>query len=110
MQRAGQHQLLTGAEEKVLAAKIQTLLKLEAVHEEVKAALEREPTLMEWAAASEMETEDLREELNTARAARDRMINSNLRLVISIAKRYINRYSKAPFVPLNLPVINANEL
>ena len=91
LQRAGQHQLLTGVEEKELAAKIQTLLKLEATHKEVRATLEREPTLMEWAAAAEMETEALREELLTSRAARDRMINSNLRLVISIAKRYINR-------------------
>lgn len=51
---------------------------------------------MEWAEAVQMETEALRAELATTRAARDRMINSNLRLVISIAKRYTNRCAMLP--------------
>ena len=50
---------------------------------------------MEWATAVEMDTEALRTELAATRAARDRMINSNLRLVISIAKRYTNRCAAA---------------
>ncbi len=87
----GQHDLLTAAEEKELSAEVQSLIKLEAVRDELQETLQREPTLAEWASGVDMDSELLEGELGSMQAARDRMISSNLRLVVSIAKHYINK-------------------
>ena len=90
-QRVGQHDLLTATEEKELSVKVQSLLKLEVVRDELQETLQREPTLAEWASGVSMDVDVLGEDLTGMQAARDRMISSNLRLVVSIAKRYMSR-------------------
>ena len=91
VQRVGQHDLLTASEEKELSVKVQSLLKLEVVRDELQESLQREPTLAEWASGVSMDADVLGEDLTGMQAARDRMISSNLRLVVSIAKRYMSR-------------------
>ncbi|WCJ27682.1 RNA polymerase sigma factor sigB [Euphorbia peplus] len=80
--------LLTGTEELELSKGIQDLLKLEALHAELVKRCGSEPTFIQWAAAAGIDQRTLRKRLNYGRLCKDKMIKSNIRLVISIAKNY----------------------
>lgn len=47
-------------------------------------------TMEEWASAVDMDLEDFRRDLNVARSYKNRLVSANLRLVVSIAKKYTN--------------------
>jgi RNA polymerase primary sigma factor len=91
LQEIGRIRLLRADEEIELARKIADLLELERVREKLHAELEREPQQKEWASAVEMEPIQFRSRLYQGRRAKDKMVQSNLRLVVSIAKKYMNR-------------------
>ncbi|PZV20986.1 MAG: RNA polymerase sigma factor RpoD [Leptolyngbya sp.] len=97
LQEIGRIRLLRAEEEIELARKIADLLKLERIQDELIDSLEREPSDIEWAAAiSQDEGENyspakFRHRLHVGRRAKDKMVQSNLRLVVSIAKKYMNR-------------------
>ncbi|CAI0433329.1 unnamed protein product [Linum tenue] len=80
--------LLTSAEELEFSEGIQDLLKLERLHEELVERYGGEPTFAQWAAAAAMDQMTLRRRLNRGTICKDKMIKSNIRLVISIAKNY----------------------
>jgi len=100
----GRHQLLSGQEEKVVALDVQELQRWNSVRENLEHMYARPPTNVEWskavgfeAALAEPEFSPMLEgqsfdsQLRRLRKAKDRMINSNLRLVVKIAKGYANR-------------------
>ena len=97
LQEIGRIRLLRAEEEIELARKIADLLKLERILEELEDGMDCEATDQEWAAAVRQEegeefTDDafmLR--VRRGRRAKDKMVQSNLRLVVSIAKKYMNR-------------------
>jgi RNA polymerase primary sigma factor len=91
LQEIGRIRLLRADEEIELARKIADLLELERVREKLLTELEREPQQKEWASAVEMEPIQFRSRLYQGRRAKDKMVQSNLRLVVSIAKKYMNR-------------------
>lgn len=91
LQEIGRIRLLRADEEIELARKIADLLELERIREKLLAELEREPQQKEWASAVEMEPIQFRSRLYQGRRAKDKMVQSNLRLVVSIAKKYMNR-------------------
>lgn len=66
----------------------QDLLKLERLKEELADQYGQEPTFAQWAAAAGLNQKTLRHRLNYGTLCKDRMIKSNIRLVISIAKNY----------------------
>lgn len=66
-------------------------MKLEAVKKKLKDQMGREPTNVEWGKAVGMAQRPFENRLNQGRACKDKMVNSNLRLVVSIAKRYQGR-------------------
>lgn len=66
----------------------QVLLKLEKLHKELIERCGGEPTFAQWAAAAEVDQKTLRKRLNYGILCKDKMIKSNVRLVISIAKNY----------------------
>ncbi|XP_027113581.1 RNA polymerase sigma factor sigB [Coffea arabica] len=80
--------LLTASEERELSEGIQDLLKLETLHEELAQRCGAEPTFAQWAAAAGVDQKTLRKRLNYGTLSKDKMIKSNIRLVISIARNY----------------------
>ncbi|KAJ0970969.1 hypothetical protein J5N97_018928 [Dioscorea zingiberensis] len=80
--------LLTATDELELSKGIQVLLKLENLHEELAERNGGQPTFAQWAAAAGIDQKTLRKQLNYGIICKDKMIKSNIRLVISIAKNY----------------------
>ncbi|MDJ0557378.1 MAG: RNA polymerase sigma factor RpoD, partial [Microcoleaceae cyanobacterium MO_207.B10] len=91
LQEIGRIRLLRADEEIELARKIADLLELERIREELTYHLDREPQVSEWANAVEMELPKFKRRLALGRRAKEKMVQSNLRLVVSIAKKYMNR-------------------
>ncbi|XP_065014232.1 RNA polymerase sigma factor sigB-like isoform X1 [Musa acuminata AAA Group] len=80
--------LLTAAEEVKLSEGIQDLLKLERLQQDLTERNGCQPTFAQWAAAAGIDQKALRKRLNYGTFCKDKMITSNIRLVISIAKNY----------------------
>lgn len=80
--------LLTASEELELSEGIQGLLKLERIQDELTKRYGNQPTFAQWAAVAGVDQKTLRKRLNYGTFCKDKMIKSNIRLVISIAKNY----------------------
>ncbi|KAL6223499.1 hypothetical protein ACLB2K_006885 [Fragaria x ananassa] len=80
--------LLTANEEIELSEGIQELLKLENLQEDLAQRCGTQPTFAQWAAAAGVDQKTLRKRVNYGILCKDKMIKSNIRLVISIAKNY----------------------
>jgi len=93
MKTMGNHELLKKNEEIILAREIQILIKWEEMREELESKLMRPPTYAEWAAAVKkgMTVPEMKKQIRRSLRAKAALTESNLRLVISIAKRYQNR-------------------
>ncbi|KAF4403435.1 hypothetical protein CsatB_016898 [Cannabis sativa] len=84
-------QLLTFEEEFELIARVQDLMKLEQVKERLQSEFGREPTLVEWAEAVGIHYRILRTQICSGTSSREKLICSNLRMVVHIAKQYQGR-------------------
>lgn len=91
LQEIGRIRLLRAEEEIELARKIADLLELERIRDDLMDGLDHEPTDAEWADAVDMPLLAFQKRLHLGRRAKDKMVQSNLRLVVSIAKKYMNR-------------------
>lgn len=91
LQEIGRIRLLRPDEEIELARKIADLLQLEELAAQFEADHGHHPDTKEWAALVEMPLIKFRRRLMLGRRAKEKMVQSNLRLVVSIAKKYMNR-------------------
>lgn len=83
--------LLKPKEEVELARRVQFLVKIEEIQKRFYAEKGAYPSSAELAAAVGLTERQLENRLYQGRVAKRKMIRSNLRLVVSIAKRYLNR-------------------
>jgi len=83
--------MLTPDQEIALSRQIQELVKLEQEKESLAQSFGRDPTEGELAYYSQLSIEELNRITIRARAAKNQMISANLRLVVSIAKKYQDR-------------------
>ena len=91
LQEIGRIRLLRPDEEIELARKIADLLELEEKAAAFEADKGHYPDTKEWAALFDMPVIKFRRRLMLGRRAKEKMVQSNLRLVVSIAKKYMNR-------------------
>ncbi|CAN6289900.1 unnamed protein product [Urochloa humidicola] len=80
--------LLNAKQEVEFSEGIQDLLKLEAIQKELAQYNGGEPTFSQWAAAAGTDENTLRKRLNYGVYCKNRMVKSNVRLVISIAREH----------------------
>ncbi|OEL26609.1 RNA polymerase sigma factor sigB [Dichanthelium oligosanthes] len=80
--------LLTAKEEVEFSEGIQDLLKLEAIQAELTEYNGGQPTFSQWATAAGTDEKTLRKRLDHGIYCKNRMVTSNVRLVISIAREF----------------------
>lgn len=91
LQEIGQYPLLKPDEEIAYARQVQQMIAIEQSKNELIQQLDREPTMTELANAVEKSEAQIRAALHLGQKAKQKMVTANLRLVVSVAKKYQNR-------------------
>ncbi|MBN3871198.1 RNA polymerase sigma factor, RpoD/SigA family [Nostoc sp. JL33] len=84
----GRIPLLTHEQEINFAKQIQQMMALVAAKEKLAVQLKRQPTQQEWIENINIAENSLLQQLDQGYQAKQKMIQANLRLVVSIAKKY----------------------
>lgn len=84
----GRIPLLTHEQEINFAKQVQQMMALLAAKEKLAIQLKRQPTQQEWIDNINIGEKSLLQQLHQGHRAKQKMIQSNLRLVVSIAKKY----------------------
>lgn len=87
----GRVPLLTHEEEIVFGKQVQAMMALLDLQKTVMDELGREPSLEEWAEKANLSPSQLELCLHQGQQAKQKMIEANLRLVVSVAKKYQKR-------------------
>jgi RNA polymerase nonessential primary-like sigma factor len=91
LQEIGQYPLLKPEEEIAYARLVQEMIVIEQSKNQLTQQLDREPTMTELANAVEKTEAQIRAALHLGQKAKQKMVTANLRLVVSVAKKYQNR-------------------
>ena len=92
LREIGRVPLLTHEQEILYGKQVQRSTALQAVREALAMQLGREPMLDEWVEAAELsDSDELAKAIAAGENAKRRMVEANLRLVVSVAKKYIKR-------------------
>ena len=87
----GRVPLLTHEQEITLGRQVQDLMDLEAMENEIESRDGAKPSPAQLAKASGLTSLQLKRKLQHGRRAKERMVAANLRLVVSVAKKYTKR-------------------
>ena len=87
----GRVPMLTHEQEIVYGKQVQQMMKIQETKEILKQKLDREPTQQELSEQTALSESELNQALRQGRRAKEKMIEANLRLVVSIAKKYQKR-------------------
>ncbi|MEO1352378.1 MAG: RNA polymerase sigma factor, RpoD/SigA family [Cyanobacteria bacterium J06635_15] len=91
LKEIGRVPLLTHEEEILLGKQVKMLSRLNETREALAERLDRQPTLDEWAKEANLSRSELEQVIRSGKAAKRKMVEANLRLVVSVAKKYIKR-------------------
>ena len=91
LKEIGRVPLLTHEQEIVYGKQVQRLNTLQLQYELLRERLGHEPTQGEWAESVNLSIDDLQKIINDGEIAKRKMVEANLRLVVSVAKKYIKR-------------------
>ncbi|OLP16075.1 RNA polymerase subunit sigma [Leptolyngbya sp. 'hensonii'] len=91
LKEIGRVPLLTHEQEVVYGKQVQRQALLDDVREKLFDQLGQAPTLAEWAQASGLSEAELERAIADGERAKQKMVEANLRLVVSVAKKYIKR-------------------
>jgi RNA polymerase nonessential primary-like sigma factor len=91
LREIGRVPLLTHEQEILFGKQVQQLTVLMAVKNTLIEELGQEPSLTEWATAANLDPLQLQKIVAGGENAKRRMVEANLRLVVSVAKKYIKR-------------------
>lgn len=91
LREIGRVPLLTHEQEILYGKQVQQLSALNELRDSLTERLDREPTFPEWADAAGISESDLQADIDGGQTAKHKMVEANLRLVVSVAKKYIKR-------------------
>ena len=91
LKEIGRVPLLTHEEEIIYAKRVQRLVELEKSKEQLELTTKKTISDAEWAAGNNITVRKLRQEVHAGEMAKRKMIEANLRLVVSVAKKYLKR-------------------
>jgi len=91
LKEIGRVPLLTHEQEIVYGKQVQRLNTLQLQYELLRERVGHEPTQGEWAESVNLSIDDLQKIINDGEIAKRKMVEANLRLVVSVAKKYIKR-------------------
>jgi RNA polymerase nonessential primary-like sigma factor len=91
LQEIGRVPLLTHEQEVVYGKQVQRLAQLHDARDALMIGLGRQPSPFQWAARVNMTEAELDRAVQEGELAKRRMVEANLRLVVSVAKKYQKR-------------------
>ena len=91
LKEIGRVPLLTHEEEILYSKRVQKAIALTNIKEELEAELGIEPTIEKWSQAAKVTQEELQTLIEAGESAKRKMVEANLRLVVSVAKKYLKR-------------------
>jgi RNA polymerase nonessential primary-like sigma factor len=91
LKEIGRVPLLTHEEEILYSKRVQKAIALTQVRESLIEEFGVEPTTEEWAKAASTTPQELLTAMESGESAKRKMVEANLRLVVSVAKKYLKR-------------------